>query len=700
MLNDPDTTLAPWPGAVALSVQLDPITRILIRAPARPGPADGAVLQRAAAIVAGAGRGPEVRGALQVLLGLVHAHPACERLQILAARLVEVAELVEPGTQDREAVPARAWAGVHARFPEAVEPFRLVLRWTLRRQGREAAARLVRDRFPKAPATCPAMLLQAWGLEEIRAHAEADAAFERLIATHPRESTYVAFARALSKRGEIGRALRLLEDGIARFGSGGKLAAPHAAAAADCARLTAFCGHGAMPPPGRAADAVLAEIFARLAPTRRVPRRRRRVGRVMMITGSLGAGGAERQFALTARGLHAARVRAAPIAGSTIAGPIEVVVRSTGARIGGDFFAPGLRADGLAVEEYADFPVQDGDPARSVLVPFASMLDLLPVPMQEGTLRLADAIRRRRPHVVHLWQDGSILACGLAALAAGVPRIVLAVRSLPPVDRPERDRPEYAGLYRALLAAPGVRLTANSHAAARRYAAWLDLDPARVDVIYNGVDALPSEALPSEALPSDDVPAEAARAAAFFARTPHAGFTLGTVMRLDENKRPFLWLEAAARIRATAPDTRFIMVGDGPLREACEARAARLGLAGHVLFVGRSAHVGAWLARMDAFLLLSLVEGLPNVLVEAQHAGLPVVTTDAGGAAETIVPGRTGLLLPAGPDLTPEAVAETVLALRADAPRRAAMGGAARAWARETFSVAAMMERTVRSFLT
>jgi hypothetical protein len=44
-------------------------------------------------------------------------------------------------------------------------------------------------------------------------------------------------------------------------------------------------------------------------------------------------------------------------------------------------------------------------------------------------------------------------------------------------------------------------------------------------------------------------------------------------------------------------------------------------------------------------------------------------------------------------------VAETVLALRADAPRRAAMGRAARAWARETFSVAAMMERTVRSFL-
>ncbi|MCJ2034853.1 glycosyltransferase [Methylobacterium sp. J-068] len=693
MLNDPDGTLAQGPGPAADPIGTrDPIGAILARTRLRPGPADGLVLQRAAAIAAGAGRGPEARIALAALLALVRAHPACERLQVLAARLVEAAEFVEPGTQDREAVPARAWAGVHARFPEAVEPFRLVLRWTLRRQGREAATRMLRERFPEGPATPPAMLLQAWGFEEIRAHAEADAAFERLIATHPRESGYLQFARALSKRGEIGRALRLLDAGIARFGGDGRLAAPRAAVAADCARLAAFCGRRfpgspANPPGGRAADAVLAEIFARLAPARRPPRPRRRVGRVMMITGSLGAGGAERQFALTARTLHAARVRATSIAGSAIAGPVDVVVRSTSARPGGDFFAPGLREAGLAVEEYADFPLQGGDPARSVLAPFATMLDLLPAPMQEGTLRLADAIRRRRPHVVHLWQDGSILACGLAALAAGVPRIVLNVRSLPPVDRPERDRPEYAGLYRALLAAPGVRLTANSHAAARRYAAWLDLDPDRVAVIYNGVDALAPEG----------GPAEAALSASFAARGP--GFTLGTVMRLDENKRPFLWLEAAARIRARAPDTRFILVGDGPLREACEARAARLGLAGHVLFVGRSAHVGHWLARMDAFLLLSLVEGLPNVLVEAQHAGLPVVTTEAGGAAETIVPGRTGLLLPPGPNLTPETVAETVLALRADAPRRAAMAAAARTWARETFSVSAMMERTIRSFV-
>ncbi|MCJ2037942.1 glycosyltransferase [Methylobacterium sp. J-059] len=692
MLNDPDGTLALGPGP-ATGDPIDPIGEaiggILGRTRSRPGPADGVVLQRAAAIAAGAARGPEARIALGGLLALVRAHPGCERLQVLAARLVEAAELVEPGTQDREAVPARVWAGVHARFPEAVEPFRLVLRWTLRRQGREAAAQMFRDRFPAPPTTPAAMLLQAWGLEEIRAHAEADRAFGRLIATHPRESAYLQFARALSKRGEIERALRLLNDGIARFGGGGRLAVARAAAAADCARLTAFCGRTAMPTGGRAADAVLAEIFARLVPTRRAARRCRRVGRVTMITGSLGAGGAERQFALTARALHAARVKAAPIAGSVIGGPVDVVVRSTSARPGGDFFAPGLRAAGLEIAEYADFPLQGGEPARSVLAPFASMLDLLPTPMQEGTLRLADALRRRRPHVVHLWQDGSILACGLAALAAGVPRIVLSVRSLPPIDRPERDRPEYAGLYQAMLAAPGVRLTANSHAAARRYAAWLDLNPGRVDVIYNGVDALDPEG----------GPAEIACAADFAARNPGPGFTLGTVMRLDDNKRPFLWLDAAARIRATAPDTRFILVGDGPLRMTCVAYAARLGLAENVLFVGRSAHVGYWLARMDAFLLLSLVEGLPNVLVEAQHAGLPVVTTEAGGAAETIVPGRTGLLLPPRPDLAPEAVAATILALRDDAPRRQAMAAAARIWARETFSVTAMMERTVRSFL-
>ena len=709
MLTEPDAVLdpgfatglasAPAPaivdGSAARALRTDPRDPIAaavdrgVRAGRGWSEAEGHVLVRASRIAAGARKGGESLAALDTVLGLVRAHPGCERLQVLAARLVEAAETPAPGSTDREAAAARAWEGVAERFPSSLEAFRLMLRWTMRRRGREAARRALLARFTVRPEVPADLLLYAWGHDELRCYPQADAAFAHLVARAPRESHVLQFARCLTKRGALWAACRVLEAGAARPGASRKLVELRDAARADCARLEAFAPGGEAG-NGYASCAAIEEVFARLAPTRRTTRSRRRVGRVMMITGSLGAGGAERQFAVTARALSAAAARRDAIAGHPVAGPVEIVCRSLGSRPGGDFFAPQLREAGVPIREYAGLaPFAGRACAGSVLAPFEPALAYLPPAILEGTTRLADAIRAARPHVVHIWQDGSILAGGLAALAAGVPRIVLNVRSLPPIDRPDRDRPEYEGIFRGLLAAPGVRLTANSHAAARRYAAWLSLDPARVGVIYNGVDALPRTG----------APADLAKAALFEARAGRGDFTVGTVMRLDGNKRPFLWLDAAARILARAPRTRFVVVGDGPLREDCVLYAARLGLADRVVFVGCTERVGYWLDRMDAFVLLSLVEGLPNVLIEAQHAGVPVVTTDVGGAAETIDAGRTGLLLPPGEDLDPEAVAACVLRLRDEPGLRRAMSAAARDWAQRTFSVSAMMERTVRTFM-
>lgn len=669
----------------------DPVSaavRLGLRAGRAGVTAEAAVLSRAAGVAALARGSGEAEIALKMMLRLVADHPASERLQVLAARMVETqAQAAGPlalhGAAGAEA--AAVWEGLHARFPDAVEPFRLSLRWTMRRTGREAALETLRTRFPSAPDDPAALLLYAWGQDELRAYPEADAAFAHLLAHHPREDVCLHYAQSLLKRGEVWQACAVLRDGVARLGARPRLTRLSVEAEAERDRLAVLAPRARS---GRAADAVLAELFARLTPGRRAPRRTSRTGRVVMVTGSLGAGGAERQFTLTARELQGAFASGAAPGGVAVAGPVEVVCRSLSARAGGDFFAPDLRAAGVPIREFAVAPPDPdlfGEPALAGL---DGALRFLPEPMVEGATRLAGLLRAARPDVVQIWQDGSVYAGGLAAVMAGVPRIVLNVRSLPPVDRPERFKPEYEGLYRALLAAPGVRLTANSHAAARRYAEWLGLSPRRIRVIYNGVDALPE----------DGTPEDEALAARFDAATGASDFTLGTVMRLDENKRPLLWLDSAARLLRRAPRARFVIVGDGPLREACQVRARSLGIAHRVLFVGRSRRVGFWLRRMDAFLLLSLVEGLPNVLVEAQAAGLPVVTTRAGGAAETIRPGATGLLLPAGPDLDPEVVAAALAGLRADPARRAAMGEAARLWARETFSVEAMLARTVRTF--
>lgn len=90
--------------------------------------------------------------------------------------------------------------------------------------------------------------------------------------------------------------------------------------------------------------------------------------------------------------------------------------------------------------------------------------------------------------------------------------------------------------------------------------------------------------------------------------------------------------------------------GAGEMRPALERRAAELGLADRVRFVGKVDHdrVGRWMAAGDVFVLPSHSEGLPTVVCEAMNCGVPVVATAVDGTPEIVRDGRTGLLVPAG----------------------------------------------------
>jgi glycosyltransferase involved in cell wall biosynthesis len=171
-------------------------------------------------------------------------------------------------------------------------------------------------------------------------------------------------------------------------------------------------------------------------------------------------------------------------------------------------------------------------------------------------------------------------------------------------------------------------------------------------------------------------------------------------MRMHPDKRPLEWLAIAERFRRRRPGARFLMVGDGALLEEARECAQRLGIADRVLFTGLSSSVGYWLTRMDTLMLVSRWEGLPNVLIEAQLAGIPVVATPAGGAPETVLNGETGWILSNAEALdVEEATARLVDISTLNPSRREAMRVTTRQWAERAFSVDSMLERSVGVFM-
>jgi glycosyltransferase involved in cell wall biosynthesis len=121
-------------------------------------------------------------------------------------------------------------------------------------------------------------------------------------------------------------------------------------------------------------------------------------------------------------------------------------------------------------------------------------------------------------------------------------------------------------------------------------------------------------------------------------------------------------------------------------------RVASLGLIEKIRLPGVTTDVWAALAAMDVFALTSRMEGLPNVLIEAQGAGVPVVCTAVGGMPETYLDERSGIGVPSA---KPQDLADAILRLLDDSGLRSSMSAEAVAFARSEFNTAHMIERTL-----
>jgi len=122
--------------------------------------------------------------------------------------------------------------------------------------------------------------------------------------------------------------------------------------------------------------------------------------------------------------------------------------------------------------------------------------------------------------------------------------------------------------------------------------------------------------------------------------------TVMTICRLIPLKK----VDGLIRILPKLPDVRLVVIGDGPMRQELECIAQQLDVTERVIFLGQipKKQVLRYLQQSDCFVLNSIHEGLPHVVLEAMQVGVPVVATNVGGIGEVIEHGVSGLLIPPG----------------------------------------------------
>jgi glycosyltransferase involved in cell wall biosynthesis len=172
-------------------------------------------------------------------------------------------------------------------------------------------------------------------------------------------------------------------------------------------------------------------------------------------------------------------------------------------------------------------------------------------------------------------------------------------------------------------------------------------------------------------------------------------FKIALLGRFHRQKGHAVLLHALKRLDGQGPPVRACLFGEGPDEEALKKMAFDLGIADRVRFIGVVENPIEAMAGMDAIVLPSLWEGMPNAVLEAMAAGKPVVASRIAGMDELVQDGITGLLCSPG---NAGELAAALLRLARDRQLACAMGQAGRRLAREKFSIDATVAATVRMY--
>ena len=356
--------------------------------------------------------------------------------------------------------------------------------------------------------------------------------------------------------------------------------------------------------------------------------------RLALATTELAVGGAERCLVNLAIGLDRARFE--PVVYSLAPPPTP------------------QRAELVRRLEAANVPVHFVGTAKTWQLPLA-------------TRRLARLLAAQSPHVLQSFLFHANTVGVLAGRQAGVPHVITGIR----VSDPRRWR----HWIERRLSRRVDRIVCVSESVAEFSRTRGGLPAEKLFVIPNGLDVAAYDAAEPADLSPLGISAERS--------------LIACVGRLDRQKGIDWLLQLTPRFLAELPGHDLLIVGDGPERAALEFQAQQIEPRGRVFFAGWRADVPAILRRSALLVLTSRWEGMPNVLLEAMAARLPVVATRVEGVAEVLGPNAAEQAVTPGDD---SAFVRQVVSLARPADARGAgLGQENYRRVAEHFSLAAMI---------
>lgn len=389
--------------------------------------------------------------------------------------------------------------------------------------------------------------------------------------------------------------------------------------------------------------------------------------RVVILTPALQPGGAERQWCYLAIGLKRL--------GYDVKFLTECWLEGEKAH-----YQPLLTHSGVEVYELGD--VDATRLARSIaLHPDAHAL-LTPdgSPFGVRLVQLVTLLDEFRPAALYAQLDSTNILAGVAGMIAGTPKTILSFRNVNPSNFSYLQNEWFLPCYKMLVKTPSIVLSGNSRVGCDDYAHWIGISPDRVKYIGNAVsDELMPRLGNGAAVPIPGVP-----------DLSSASPVILGVFRLSEEKRPLLFLDVCEKIHAIVPAVRVLIAGVGPLYAELAMAIQKKGIGDYVTLLGRRDDVNELMQLSSLLLLTSAYEGTPNVVMEAQAVGVPVVATDVGGVSDIVVDSETGFL--ADKD-DAEALVRACSRILLDESIRSRMGAAAKSRIAKLFSVDTMAKQ-------